>query len=76
MVETWNNAIFCCPECLKKNKIRRFRRVKNLNIHLTIKHDTKYKIVIADGAARAVLRTNRGRLKVQSLLIAQSVRRK
>ena len=44
--------IFCCPEngCRKKTGT-----IKNLNIHLSMKHQTKYKIELIDGSTPIVV---------------------
>lgn len=42
------NEIIICPECIKKFKVKRFpiseKGVKNLNIHLKMKHNAPYKL--------------------------------
>ncbi len=37
-------SILCCPECVKRKKIRRFSDFKSLNIHLKMKHKADYKL--------------------------------
>jgi len=37
-------SILCCPECVKRKKIRRFDNFKDLNIHLKMKHGANYKL--------------------------------
>ncbi len=39
------DKIICCPECIKKKKIKRFTNALGLNNHLTKKHDVNYKIM-------------------------------
>jgi len=36
--------ILCCPECLKKRKIKRFPNTQNLNMHLTKSHRAGFKL--------------------------------
>lgn len=57
-----NRDIVICPECIKKSKIRRVeltpKGIKDMNIHLKMKHDSIYKIVIAENSASFELREN------------------
>ena len=41
--------IICCPECLKKRKVKRFKKDSDVNRHLKQKHQAPYSIKIADG---------------------------
>lgn len=56
MVKTVNAKIFVCPKCPSTKKMKRFSNLKNLNIHLSIAHKSKYKIVLVTGSAMAKLR--------------------
>ena len=49
--------LILCPECIKKNKVRRFKTDKDLNIHLKMKHDSNYKVSLAGGSASFMLRS-------------------
>ena len=44
MVKIVKTDIIICPECYPK--IRTFKKDKDLNIHLKLKHNSRYKIVI------------------------------
>lgn len=50
MMKMIDKKFIICTECLKKGKCRskakRFSSVKNLNIHLARKHETKYKVKV------------------------------
>ena len=59
-----DNKIFCCPECLPK--LKRFKKVKDLNIHLTTKHSANYKITLAGDAAIPILAIKTNKLIAQS----------
>jgi len=54
--------IVICPECFKKGKIRRVeltpKGIKDLNIHLLMKHGSDYKIVLAENSASFMPRSN------------------
>lgn len=49
-----------CTECIKdrKKKPRRFKSLRNLNIHITKKHAKNYKVRLEKGSM-AILRTKR-----------------
>jgi len=55
--------ILICPECLKKGKVKRYlvsqQGAKNLSLHLKMKHDSIYKISIAENSASFELRTEK-----------------
>ena len=36
--------IIICPECIRNHKTKRFSNVKDLNIHLKMKHRANYKL--------------------------------
>jgi len=55
--------ILICPECFKKGKVKRYlvsqQGAKNLSLHLKMKHDSIYKISIAENSASFELRTKK-----------------
>jgi hypothetical protein len=52
MVRIIDVKLTCCPECLPK--IKRFKKIKDLNIHLKLKHDSKYRMELG-GNSRIVI---------------------
>lgn len=57
-----------CHICYEKNmKTKLFKNTKNLNIHLKMKHNVKYKILIVGGSTMAILNTKTPRFAAQSL---------
>jgi len=47
-VRTIKLNIIICPECLPR--IKRFKKYKDLNIHLKLKHNSKYKVKIINNS--------------------------
>ena len=56
MIKIIKTDLILCPECYPR--IKTFKKDKDLNIHLKLKHDTKYKIIMATNTAPKVLRRN------------------
>ena len=44
MIKIIKTDLIICPECFPK--IKTFKKDKDLNIHLKLKHDSKYKVMI------------------------------
>ena len=58
VVNVVDNKIIFCPKCWnEKRKLKSFKKDKDLNIHLTRKHGSKFKFRIADGSAIVIPRT-------------------
>ncbi|MCJ8305449.1 MAG: hypothetical protein HRU07_00175 [Nitrosopumilus sp.] len=62
MVGIIDTRLICCPECLPK--IKRFKKFKDLNIHLKLKHNTRYKMDLRNNS-RIVI-SQREKAKVHS----------
>ena len=59
-----NPNFLICTECQKTNKRKpkQFKSIKALNIHLKMKHDSKYKLKVEKSAIR-IHRVKRHKLK-------------
>ena len=58
-IAIFDELVLICPECKKINKMKCFKEIQDLNIHLKMKHDAPYKISIngkLKGSASPVLR--------------------
>jgi len=58
MAKIFKPANLVCHICIKnkKKKIQTFKSTKNLNTHLKMQHNTKYKIFIVGGSTMAISR--------------------
>jgi len=58
MAKIFRPANLVCHICIKKKKkkIQTFKSTKNLNIHLRMQHQTKYRILIVGGSTMAISR--------------------
>ncbi len=53
MVRIIDTKLICCPECLPK--VKRFKKIKDLNIHLKLKHNSKYKMNMNGDSSKFVI---------------------